>query len=302
MDRIRLGGATLTRVIELQVDDLPVAVFPHTPVQAWRDHADEFSPAFWTDAGWRIAMQVWVIEVDGLTVLIDTGAGNDKDRPRMAVLAHLQTDFLATFRRAGFDPADVDVVINTHLHFDHVGWNTMRDGDDWVPTFPNARYLMPEADHRHFAPDGPVQASTPRTEEEASAQTHVRTVFGDSVSPVQDQTELWSDGYQLSESLWLRPAPGHTPGASVVWLDAGKPAVFVGDLTHCPLQLHRPNDPCAWDEDFAAAAVARKRVLTEAARRRAAVIPAHYPGHGGATVVARGDAFMVDDWLKLPPI
>lgn len=302
MDRIRLGGATLTRVIELQVDDLPVAVFPHTPAQAWRDHADEFSPTFWTDAGWRIAMQVWVVEVDGLTVLIDTGAGNDKDRPRMAVLAQLQTEFLASLRGAGVDPADVDVVINTHLHFDHVGWNTVRDGDDWGPTFPNARYLMPEADHRHFAPDGPVQSSTPRTEEEASVQTHVRTVFADSVSPVQNQTELWSDGYQLSESLWLRPAPGHTPGASVVWLDAGKPAVFVGDLTHCPIQIVRPNDPCGWDEDFAAAAVTRKRILTEAARRRAAVIPAHYPGHGGATVVARGDSFMVDDWLKLPPI
>jgi glyoxylase-like metal-dependent hydrolase (beta-lactamase superfamily II) len=88
----------------------------------------------------------------------------------------------------------------------------------------------------------------------------------------------------------------------VVWLDAGKPAVFVGDLTHSPIQLHRPSDPCAWDEDFTAAAVTRKRVLTEASRRRAAVIPAHYPGHGGATVVARGDAFMVDDWLGLPPI
>jgi glyoxylase-like metal-dependent hydrolase (beta-lactamase superfamily II) len=84
-----------------------------------------------------------------------------------------------------------------------------------------------------------------------------------------------------------------------LWLDAGRPAVFVGDLTHSPLQLHRPSDPCAFDEDFGAAAVTRKRVLTEASRRRAAVIPAHYPGHGGATVVARGDTFMVDDWLEL---
>jgi glyoxylase-like metal-dependent hydrolase (beta-lactamase superfamily II) len=119
---------------------------------------------------------------------------------------------------------------------------------------------------------------------------------------VRDQIELWSGDHRLSESLWLRPAAGHTPGSSVVWLDAGTPAVFVGDLTHCPIQLARPSDPCAWDEDFAAASVTRKRVLTEASRKRAAVIPAHYPGHGGATVVARGDGFMVDDWLELPPI
>jgi glyoxylase-like metal-dependent hydrolase (beta-lactamase superfamily II) len=300
-DKIRLGNATLTRVVELQVDNLPVAVFPHTPQEVWQEKG-EFTPTFWDDGGWRIAMQVWVIEVDGLTVLVDTGAGNDKARPRMAVLANLHTDFLTTLHSAGFEPSTVDVVVNTHLHFDHVGWNTMRDGDSWVPTFPNARYLVPEPDFRYFSPDGAAQTSTPRTEEEKSTQQHVRTVFADSVSPVQDQLELWSGDHQLSESLWLRPAPGHTPGASVVWLDAGKPAVFVGDLTHCPMQLHRPNDPCAWDEDFDAAAVTRKRVLTEASRRRAAVIPAHYPGPGGATVVARGDAFMVDDWLEFPPI
>ncbi len=300
MDQLRFGNATITRVIEWQGNELPVAVFPHTPGEAWGD-AGEFTPTFWNENGWRIAMQTWLVEVDGLTVLVDTGAGNDKVRPRMAVLDHLQTDFLSTLGGV-VDPASVDVVINTHLHFDHVGWNTMRNGDDWVPTFPNARYLVPEADFRHFEPAGPAQSTTTRTQEEESVQRHVRTVFADSVSPVQDQIELWSGDHQLSESLWLRPAPGHTPGSSVVWLDAGKPAVFVGDLTHCPIQLGRPSDPCVWDEDFAAAAFTRKRVLTEASRKRAAVIPAHYPGHGGATVVARGDGFMVDDWIELPPI
>lgn len=300
MDQLRLGNATVTRVIEWQGNELPVAVFPHTPAEAWLEAAD-FTPTFWNEDGWRLTMQTWLVEVDGLTVLVDTGAGNDKARPRMAVLDHLQTDFLSTLGGI-VDPAAVDVVVNTHLHFDHVGWNTMRDGDSWVPTFPNARYLVPEADYRHFEPGGPAQSKTPRTEEDESAQRHVRTVFADSVSPVQDQIELWSGDHRLSESLWLRPAAGHTPGSSVVWLDAGKPAVFVGDLTHCPIQLARPSDPCAWDEDFAAAAVTRKRVLTEASRKRAAVIPAHYPGHGGATVVARGDGFMVDDWLELPPI
>jgi glyoxylase-like metal-dependent hydrolase (beta-lactamase superfamily II) len=301
-DRIRLGNAALTRVVEWQVDTLPTRVFPQTPAEAWTELAGEFAPTFWSDDHWRIALQIWVVEVDGLTVVVDTGAGNGKTRPRMAVLANLSTDFLSAFRRAGFDPATVDVVINTHLHFDHVGWNTMRDGEAWVPTFPNARYLVPEADYRHFHPDGAAQRATPQTDDEVSLQEHVRTVFADSVSPVEDQIELWSEDCELSQSVRLRPAPGHTPGSSVVWLDAGKPAVFVGDLTHCPIQLHRPNDPCVWDEDFAAAAVTRKRVLTEASRRRAAVIPAHYPGHGGATVVARGNAFMVDDWLELPPI
>jgi glyoxylase-like metal-dependent hydrolase (beta-lactamase superfamily II) len=301
-DKIRMGDAVLTRVVEAQVDNLPVKVFPQTPPEAWSELAEEFGPTFCSDVGWRIALQTWVIEVDGLTVLVDTGVGNDRDRPTMPPFDHLRTDFLGALKSAGVDPAAVDVVINTHLHSDHVGWNTMGRDGGWVPTFPNARYLMAERDYQHFHPDSVAQRPAPHTDVEAAWQAGGLIVFEDSILPVEEQIELWSDDHQLSESIRLRPAPGHTPGASVVWLNAGKPAVFVGDLTHCPMQLHRPNDACAWDEDFAAAAVTRKRVLTEASRRRAAVIPAHYPGHGGATVVARGDAFMIDDWLELPPI
>jgi glyoxylase-like metal-dependent hydrolase (beta-lactamase superfamily II) len=301
-DRLRLGKAALTRVVELQVEGLNQLLFPQTPAEAWQELADKYTPAFWSADGWRIAIQTWVIEVDGLTVLVDTGAGNDRDRPAMPPLDHLNTDFLKSLQRTGVDPAAVDIVINTHIHSDHVGWNTKRQNDDWVPTFPDARYLIPDGDYRFFHPDNAADLPTPRTEAHAARQAGMRTVFEDSVIPLADQIQLWSEDLQISESLRLRPAPGHTPGSSVLWLDAGKPAVFVGDLTHSPIQLHRPTDPCAFDEDLAAAAVTRKRILTEASRRRASVVPAHYPGHGGATVVARGDAFMVDDWLELPEI
>ena len=299
---MRLGNAVLARVVEWQVAGLSFELFPQTPTEAWSEQAADYTPMFWSDVGWRIALQTWVIEVDGLTVLVDTGAGNHRDRPAMPPIDHLHTDFLDALRAAGVEPDSVDVVVNTHIHSDHVGWNTMRDGDDWVPTFPNARYVMPEADYRHFHPDNADDWSAPRTEADAARQAGWRIMFADSIVPVEEQMELWSEDHQLGESLRLRPAPGHTPGSSVLWLDAGKPAVFVGDLTHCPIQIHRPMDPCAFDDDFAMAAVTRKRVLTEASRRRAAVIPAHYPGRGGATVVARGDTFMVDDWLELPPI
>jgi glyoxylase-like metal-dependent hydrolase (beta-lactamase superfamily II) len=301
-DRIRLGNATLARVVESQVGGLSPALFPQTPGEAWDEVAEDFTPTFWNADGWRITLQTWVIEVDGLTILVDTGVGNDRDRPAMPPFDHLNTDFLSELQRVGVDPAAVDVVVNTHIHSDHVGWNTVRQNDAWVPTFPNARYLMPDADYRYFHPDNIGQRPKPRTKHDAARQADSLVVFEDSVIPVQDQIQLWSDDLQISESLRLRPASGHTPGSSVLWLDAGKPAVFVGDLTHCPIQLHRPMDPCAFDEDFEAAAVTRKRVLTEASRQRAAVIPAHYPGHGGATVVARGDAFMVDEWLELPAI
>jgi glyoxylase-like metal-dependent hydrolase (beta-lactamase superfamily II) len=290
-DRVRLGNAVVTRVVETRVE-MRTSLFADTPADAWPDNADLLEPAFWNREAdlWKTAMQTWVIEVDGLTVVVDTGVGNDRDRPQMPPLDHLNTDYLGALEAGGIDPADVDVVVNSHLHTDHVGWNTQRVHDEWVPTFPNARYLMPEADYRYFGTDG------------AGSDETRRILFEDSIIPVEAQTELWAKDLQISESLRLRPAPGHTPGSSVLWLHAGKPAVFVGDLTHCPIQIPRPADPCAFDVDPAEAAVTRKRVFTEAARARAAVIPAHYPGHGGATIVARGDRFEVDDWLELPAI
>ncbi|OMC09271.1 MBL fold metallo-hydrolase [Mycobacterium sp. SP-6446] len=289
MGRVRFGRASVARVLELPLE-LGIRFFPATPPSGWRDNADLLVPDFFdpdTDQ-WHAAVQSWVIEVDGLTVVVDTGVGNDRERPHMPFLDHLNTGFLAALRSAGIDRSAVDVVVNTHIHSDHVGWNTMRENDAWVPTFPNARYLVPAADYHHFSPDGP-----------AGQEPGNQLVFADSVLPVDGQIVQWSDDYRISESMRLRPAPGHTPGSSVLWLDAGRPAVFVGDLTHSPLQLRRPDDACAFDVDAPAAAVTRRRIFTEAARANAAVIPAHYAGRGGATIRAVEDRFDVDYWLDI---
>jgi glyoxylase-like metal-dependent hydrolase (beta-lactamase superfamily II) len=308
MNRVRLGHASVARVVEFQFE-LGTRFFPRTSPSGWGDNADLLVPDFFDPdtERWRIAVQSWVVEVDGLTVVVDTGVGNDRQRPHMPPLDHLNTAFLAALQSAGVDRSAVDVVVNTHIHSDHVGWNTMLDDDisgTWVPTFPNARYVMPAADYHHFQPDGPAARQSPRTEEEAAQQRGNQLVFADSVLPIDEAGQLvqWSDDHQLSRSLRLRPAPGHTPGSSVLWLDAGQPAVFVGDLTHSPLQLRLPDDPCAFDIDANAAAVTRRRVFTEAAQAKAAVIPAHYPGRGGATLLADDDRFEVDQWLDIEPL
>jgi glyoxylase-like metal-dependent hydrolase (beta-lactamase superfamily II) len=302
MSRVPLGRACVTRIVEFQFE-LGTQSFADTPRSGWHDNADLLVPDFFdpdTDK-WRIAVQSWVVEVDGLTVVVDTGVGNDRQRPHMPPLDHLDTAFLTAWETAGIDRGAVDVVINTHIHSDHVGWNTMLQDGNWVPTFPNARYLAPAADYRHFAPDGPVARRSPRTEQEATQQRGDQLVFADSVLPVDEAGQLvcWSDHHEISPSLRLRPAPGHTPGSSVLWLDSGVPAVFVGDLTHSPLQVRRPAEPCAFDVDPTAAAATRHRIFTEAARAHATVIPAHYPGHGGAKIRAVADQFEIDEWLDI---
>jgi glyoxylase-like metal-dependent hydrolase (beta-lactamase superfamily II) len=305
MSCVQLGRARVTRIVEFQFE-LGTKSFARAPRSAWHDNTDLLVPDFFDAEAdkWRIAVQSWVIEVDGLTVVVDTGVGNDRTRPHMPPLDHLNTEFLNAWRPAGIDRTAVDVVINTHIHSDHVGWNTMLDNDVWVPTFPNARYLTPAADYRYFSPDGPVARQTPRTEAQALQQHGDQLVFADSVAPIDAAGQLvqWSDDYRVSPSLRLCPAPGHTPGSAVLWLDAGVPAVFVGDLTHSPLQIRCPSEACAFDVDASAAAVSRRRIFAEAAAARAVVVPAHYPGHGGATIRPLADGFDVDEWLDIEPL
>jgi glyoxylase-like metal-dependent hydrolase (beta-lactamase superfamily II) len=302
MSSVQLGRARVSRIVEFQFE-LGTQSFADTPRSGWHDNADLLVPDFFdpdTDK-WRIAVQSWVVEVDGLTVVVDTGVGNDRQRPHMPPLDHLNTEFLAALESGGVDRNAVDVVINTHIHSDHVGWNTMLKNDTWVPTFPNARYVIAAADYRHFEPDGPAARRTPRDEAEEAQQHGNQLVFADSVLPIAAAGQLvqWSDDYLVSPSLRLRPAPGHTPGSSVLWLNAGQPVVFVGDLTHSPVQVRRPDDPCAFDIDADAAVVTRRRIFSEAAQANAAVIPAHYPGRGGATINVVDDRFEVDHWLDI---
>ena len=134
-NRIQLGSAVVTRVVEWQFE-LRSALFDQTPASGWQDNADLLVPTFFnpdTDR-WRVAIQMG--DRGGRAESSpDTGAGNGRQRPHMPPLDHLDTGFLDDVRAAGFDYNDVDVVINTHIHSDHVGWNTKLENGTWVPTF-----------------------------------------------------------------------------------------------------------------------------------------------------------------------
>jgi glyoxylase-like metal-dependent hydrolase (beta-lactamase superfamily II) len=296
MHDIKLGDVTVTRIEEQHGPIMPTgAFFPDLPAQAWEEHRAALVPDHLgaDDDLVHVAMQSWLLRSEGRTILIDTAVGNDKTRPAVPSWDHLTSDYLRRLADAGVRPEDVDLVVNTHLHVDHVGWNTRLVDGAWVPTFPNATYLMPRADFHFWDP-----ANNPAVADGVNAH-----VFEDSVAPVHaaGQVRLWEDSHVIDAHLRLEAAPGHTPGSSVVTLSSGTDrAVFVGDVVHTPLQVAFPEHNSCFCEDPAAARATRRRLLGRAADTHALVLPAHFSGHSAVEVAHRGDGFVVAGWASFP--
>ncbi|MFD9071308.1 MBL fold metallo-hydrolase [Streptomyces lasiicapitis] len=298
VDRIELGDVSVTRVIEYcgPVDLTPETFFPGIPADTWEgEEAAWLRPDFLNgETGVvRSAIQTWVVRSEGRTILIDTGVGNHKERPYSPVWSHRDTGYLARLAAAGVTPQDVDVVVNTHLHVDHVGWNTRLEDRSWVPTFPRAVYLMARDDFDFW---------NPANERRSVLGRGNQNVFEDSVAPVHQagQTLLWEGSHRIDSHLRLDLAPGHTPGSAVVTLESGGDrALFVGDLLHSPAQVLRPDCNSCFCEDPAAARTARRRLLGWAADHNALVVPAHFGGHGALEVARTPSAFAVKEWAPL---
>jgi glyoxylase-like metal-dependent hydrolase (beta-lactamase superfamily II) len=299
MEHLTLGNVTVTRVWEYfgSVEMTPDSFFPGSPKEVWNGGASWLTPHF-LDSETNIvnsAIQTWLLRSGGKTILVDTGVGNHKDRPYAPVWNRLETGFLANLARAGVQPEDVDIVINTHLHVDHVGWNTYLNDRQWIPTFPNATYLMPKDDFDFWNPENDHKPLLGRGNQ---------NVFEDSVAPVHraGQTLLWENSHRIDADLRLDAAPGHTPGSSVLTLASGTDrAVFVGDMLHSPVQILEPDSNSCFCEDPAGARATRRKVLGWAADNNALVIPAHLGGHGAAEVAREGDKFTIKGWAPFAP-
>lgn len=276
------------------------ALFPSVPGELWSRHESWLAPDF-VEAGtgaWQAHVQTWVLRSAGRTVLVDTGLGNDKTRA--VPLFHMRDgDFLDRLAAVGIRPEDVDLVVNTHLHNDHVGWNTRLVDSEWVPTFPNARYLIHRADFDFWNPDN---GHTPSSPFQSAADTG--TTFDDSVRPVHraGQAVLWDgESHRIDDDLVLEAAPGHTPGSAVLRLESGADrALFVGDLIHSPLQMIEPGHDTCLSEDQAEATRSRRRVLEQAAATNSLLVPAHLGGAGAAEVERAGGSFSIKRWAPFP--
>ncbi|MDG9688960.1 MBL fold metallo-hydrolase [Streptomyces sp. DH17] len=230
----------------------------------------------------RLGSHSFALTTGGLRVLVDTGIGNGKTRANPA-WHNLRTDYLERLTAAGFPPETVDLVILTHLHTDHVGWNTRRTDAGWVPTFPNARYVVSRAEREFWAG---YTMDEPR-----------RQMFRDSVDPVEDAglldaVEVPAEGTDLAPGLRLLPTPGHTPGHVTVRVgEAGAGAIVTGDCVHHPVQLARPALGSCVDIDPARAESTRRSLLASLAGTDTLVLGTHFPPPTAGRVVHQGDAY-----------
>ena len=275
----QIGDVRITKVVEMETLGGGEWILPDAKAEAVQG-IDWLVPEFANEKGeLRFSIHALVVETPDLTIVVDTCVGNDKERMPYRLWHKLQNDFLADFAAAGFDRERVDVVLCTHLHVDHVGWNTMLVDGQWQPTFPNARYLMARDEFEHWNQD-----------EEAFQQT----VMGDSVMPVFEAglVDLVDTTHCVCEEVDLVPTLGHTPGhVSVRIRGGGAQALITGDFIHHPCQMARLDWVSSADFDQAQAEATRRRVFAEHAGTPTLLIGTHFAGATAGTVVRDGDAF-----------
>lgn len=267
-------------------------LLPESDRQDWETERSWLVPEFWSpdSEAATLVSQSFLFRSGGRTILLDTGIGNHKTGRGAPPFNGLDTAYLDNLAALGVKPADVDLVVNTHLHADHIGWNTVLDNGEWRPTFPNATYLLPKADFELMS-----------TMDDSTPDPHgFLPGFLDSVRPIQDQMQLW-DGTEhvIDESLRLVAAPGHSPGSCVLTVASqGQHALFAGDLLHHPMQILDPHQRDILDADHASAVWSRLRLPAWASDHAAPVFGAHFPV-GGAVISPAGGAFRVESWTSI---
>ena len=296
MKPIQLGRMTVHKIHEMDsptplLDQLPgVQAADLARLKKWYTPQDDELTDDPQTSCMTFGVHSFVIEVDGMRILVDSCCGNHKNRS-MPEVHQLDTRYLENLRAAGFAPEDIDMVMCTHLHFDHVGWNTSLENGKWVPTFPNARYLFGKKDYDYFVsnPEGELLHNE---------------AFLDSIVPVMDagKGELVDEDYiahrEIGDGVWLEPAFGHSPGCCTINAEAGgPPAIFWGDVIHHPLQMIRYDLPFAFDTDAPQASITRQRVMQKAVDEDLLCFPAHFRHNSAGRVKVDGDAYRYE-WVK----
>jgi glyoxylase-like metal-dependent hydrolase (beta-lactamase superfamily II) len=280
----QLGNMIIHRIIEWDEPNFdPLAFFPQTTPEDWEPHQAWLDPV----SGYlTLPMQSFLVRTRHHTILVDTCVGDHKVRQGgiFPPSWHMTTSgvFLHKLAVVGVQPEDVDYVLCTHLHADHVGWNTRLVDGRWIPTFPHARYIMSRLELEGW---------------QALHQESPRESLIDSVLPVVEagQAVLVTNDYALDDEVWLESTPGHTPDhVSIRLASNGRQAVITGDMIHSPVQcmeLHWVPRP---DFDPVLAGQTRRAFLERYCDTDTLICGTHFPSPSFGHIVPHGDVFQFE--------
>jgi glyoxylase-like metal-dependent hydrolase (beta-lactamase superfamily II) len=279
----QLGDLTIHRVVEEERPLFdPLEFFPGLTPETLAENRSWLEPAALDPATGliKLCIQSYIVRTPHHTILVDSCVGNHKQRPNRPFW-HEKTDdtWERNLAATGYSVGDIDYVMCTHLHVDHVGWNTRLENGRWVPTFPNARYIFGKKELAHWEAE---HARTPNQ------------ILVDSVLPIvaAGQADLVSSDSALGDHVRLTPTPGHTPDHFAVELGKGETvAVLTGDLIHSPLQARYPELSMRADTDQRASAVTRRKFLECHCDTGRLLCTAHFPSPSTGHVTRWGDGF-----------
>ncbi len=278
----QIGKVKITRVIEMEIAGGTRFILP----QATREEVkkiDWLAPHFAdTEGNLIMSVHALVIETPTQKIIVDTCIGNDKKRS-IPNWSNLQLPFLEDLAAAGYDRHDIDTVMCTHLHVDHVGWNTMKVDDQWVPTFPNARYLMAEQEFTYW--------------DSADADELNDGIMDDSVRPVFDAglADLVALDHRICDEVYLEPTLGHTPGHVSVHIESeGAEALITGDCIHHPCQIERLDWASSADYDQTASTRTRHNLMAKYADTDTLIIGTHFATPTAGHLKSRDQGYWLD--------
>jgi glyoxylase-like metal-dependent hydrolase (beta-lactamase superfamily II) len=282
MQTIHLGEVTIDRVVELSRSSFPTtSLLPDSTAADLAKHHDWLAPHFLdADTGdVRGCIQTYIVRTPQHTILVDTGVGNHKPRDGMPAWHMRQGTYLIDLAAAALTPEAVDIVLCTHLHVDHVGWNTCLVDGQWVPTFPNATYIFAGEEWEFW-----------RSEHESEAEANA--CIGDSVWPVVEagQVQFVDSRHVINDHGRLEPSPGHTPGHICLRLTTGaSEVVFSGDVMHRPVQVAEPQWSTLFCTDPSQSRATRQAFVERHADADTLILAAHFPEPG--RIVRAGGGF-----------
>ena len=279
------GPFSITRVVETEGPFRPPDfLLPDAVPEEFAQTTVARDPRFYDAVNNRLIMGFYalVVRTQRNVILVDTCVGNDKERPNLPDWHRRNGTFLADLAASGCPAESVTHVLCTHLHVDHVGWNTRLIGGRWVPTFPNAKYLMARKEVEHWE----------ETRQREPGVNHAS--WDDSVQPILDAglAVIVDSDYEIEPGVRLMPAPGHTPGNVILCLDDGKSRAFlVGDTIHHPVQIERPQWSSRFCTDPAQACATRIALIERVADSGAWIMPAHFAAPTAVQITGGAQGF-----------